>query len=158
MSTCCFTKKKNEQKERKKSKQQQQSTNKQVGPPVNGCRGIISNHHRNITSDLCTSKPRRKNITQLVNDVTLNRKENGNDSRRSKRPGEKKKSCVLVLSTSSLFCPMFVRQCSQYIFFCASPFLTFPLPELLLFFKGTGDQRNDQSLFLLPQLLLAKLV
>ena len=89
MSTCCFTKTKNEQKERKKSKQQQQ-TNKQVGPPVNGCRGIISNHHRNITSDLCTSKPIRKNITQLVNDVTLNRKESGSDSRKSKRPGEKK--------------------------------------------------------------------
>ena len=124
---------------------------------MNGCRGIISNHHRNITSDLCTSKRRKKNITQLVNDVTLNRKESGNDARTSERP-EEKKSCVLVLSTSSLFCPLFVRPGSQYTFFCASPFLTFPLPELLPFFKGTGDQRNDQPLFLLPQLLLAKLI
>ena len=78
-------KKMNKKKERKEN-----NKNKQVGPPVNGCRGIISNHHRNITSDLCTSKPRRKNITQLVIDVTLNLKDSGNDAKRSKRPGEKK--------------------------------------------------------------------
>ena len=126
---------------------------------MNGCWGIISNHHRNITSDLCTSKPRRKNITQLVNDVTLNRKESGNDSRRSKRPGQKKNHVSLSWVLAHFFVPCScVRAHNIIIFFCASPFLTFPLPELLLFFKGTGDQRNDQPLFLLPQLPLAKLI
>lgn len=107
----------------KKKERKEDNKNKQVGPPVNGCRGIISNHHRNITSDLCTSKPRRKNMTQLVIDVTLNLKDSGNDARRSKR---------LERKSSPLFCPKFVRLGSQHIFFCASSFLTFPLRELLL--------------------------
>ena len=125
VSTCCFTKKKNEQKERKKSKQQQQSTNKQVGPPVNGCRGIISNHHRNITSDLCTSKPRRKNITQLVDDVTLNRKESGNDSRRSKRPGEKKYHVSLSWVLAHFFGPCSCVRAHNISFFALRHSLLF---------------------------------
>ena len=109
----------------KRKKEKKTSTKKQVGPPVNGCRGIISNHHRNITSDLCTSKPRRKNITQLVNDVTLNRKESGNDARRSKRPGEKKNHVSLSWVLAHFFVPCSCVKAHNISFFALRHSLLF---------------------------------
>lgn len=116
----------------KKKERKEDNKNKQVGPPVNGCRGIISNHHRNITSDLCTSKPRRKNITQLVIDVTLNLKDSGNDARRSKRPGEKKQPTFLSqIRASRLTIYLFLRFVIPY----------FSITGATPFFQGTGTRK-----------------